>query len=221
MNLIQVQHYSATAAGAALLPLPILMFALSRWSGGLVATVGSRVPLTVGPIIAAVGLALYALPGIGGSYWTTFFPAAAVLGLGMAVVVAPLTTTVMTAVETEHAGVASGVNNAVARVAALLAIAVFGMLLVRAFDGRIRPALDRVALSARERAAVDRELPKLAGADPGATLGSARGATVRRAIDESFVSAFRLVMIGSAALTLTAAIGGALIREPKKRRATV
>src|SRR5207237_6014274 len=74
LNLIQVQHYTATAAGAALLPFPLIMFALSRWSGGLVGRVGSRLPLTVGPAVAAVGLALYARPGVGVSYWTTFFP---------------------------------------------------------------------------------------------------------------------------------------------------
>ena len=210
MNLIQVQHYTATTAGAALLPLPILMFVLSRWSGGLVATVGSRLPLTIGPLVAAAGLALYARPGIGGSYWTTFFPAAVVLGLGMAIVVAPLTTTVMTAVETEHAGVASGVNNAVARVAGLLAIAVFGIVLVRAFDGRVGPALDRLALSASARDTIDRELPKLAGAEVGAT-------TARRAVDESFVFAFRAVMIGAAALALASAAGGVFIRASKRR----
>jgi len=211
LNLIQVQHYTATAAGAAFLPLPILMFTLSRWSGGLVARVGSRIPLTIGPIVAAVGLALYARPSIGGSYWTTFFPAIAVLGFGMAIVVAPLTTTAMTAVETQHAGVASGVNNAVARVAGLIAIAVFGIALVRAFDARVNLALDHLRLPDAARAAINRELPKLAGADVSPPMSSAQRAGTRRAIDEAFVSAFRLVMIGAAALPLGAASAGAFI----------
>jgi EmrB/QacA subfamily drug resistance transporter len=212
LNLIQVQHYTATAAGAAFLPLPILMFALSRWSGGLVARIGSRPPLTIGPIVAAVGLALYARPGIGGSYWTTFFPAIAVLGLGMAIVVAPLTTTAMTAVETQHAGVASGVNNAVARVAGLIAIAVFGIALVRVFNARVNPALDQLQLPATARAAIDRELPKLAGATIDAPIEPTQRAETQRAIDEAFVSAFKLVMTGSSVLALAAALAGAFIR---------
>jgi EmrB/QacA subfamily drug resistance transporter len=213
LNLIQVQRYTATEAGAAFLPFPVLMFFLSRWSGGLVARVGSRLPLTVGPIVAAAGLALYARPGVDGPYWTTFFPAVAVLGLGMTIVVAPLTTTVMAAVETEHAGVASGVNNAVARVAGLMAIAVFGIMLVRTFDSRASAALDRIELPAAARDAVERELPKLAGAELSAPLDSAQQVAARRAIDESFVSAFRLVMIEAAAVALAAAVTGALIRE--------
>jgi hypothetical protein len=215
LNLIQVQHYGATAAGAALLPLPLIMFALSRWSGGLFAQVGSRLPLTVGPAVAALGLALYARPGVGGSYWTTFFPAVVVLGLGMAVTVAPLTTAVMSSVDPRHAGVASGVNNAVARVAGLLAIAVFSVVLARTFDARVRPRLDRLALSSPTRVAIDRELPKMAGADVAqvSSIPLPEQQAVRAIIDEGFVSAFRLVLIGAAGLALAAAGCGNAIRR--------
>ncbi|OLD15734.1 MAG: hypothetical protein AUJ01_11645 [Acidobacteria bacterium 13_1_40CM_3_65_5] len=214
MNLIQVQRYSATAAGAALLPFPVIMFVLSRWSGGLVARIGTRVPLTVGPAIAALGLALYARPGIGGSYWTTFFPAVVVLGFGMAITVAPLTTTVMGAVERGHAGVASGINNAVARVAGLVAIAVFGVVLVHTFDARVRSRLDRVALTPSARTAIERELPKMAGVDLSSlpSIEAAQREAVREAVDDAFLSAFRVVMLGAAALALAAAAVGSAIR---------
>ena len=217
LNLIQVQHYSATAAGAAFLPFPVILFVLSRWSGGLVAKIGSRIPLTVGPAVAAVGFALYARAGVGGPYWTSFFPAVIVLGLGMAVTVAPLTTTVMGAVDTTHAGVASGVNNAVARVAGLLAIAVFGVMLVKTFNAGVGPDLDRIALPAEARVAVANELPKMAGADLRAVGGitDAQRAQVRSAIDTEFVSAFRLVMLGTAVLALAAAGMGAAIRDQR------
>ena len=216
LNLIQVQHYTATEAGAAFLPFPVILFALSRWSGGLVAKIGSRIPLTVGPIVAAVGLALYARPGIGGSYWTTFFPAVVVLGLGMAIAVAPLTTTVMGAVETAHAGVASGINNAVARVAGLLAIAVFGVFLVKTFDARVGPAIDQLALSGPARAAIASELPKMAGAqfETVESITPQQQQAARAAVDTAFESAFRLVMISAALLALTSAAAGAAIRSP-------
>ena len=216
MNLIAVQHYSATEAGAALLPLPVIMFALSRWSGGLVARVGSRLPLTVGPIVASIGLVLYARLGIGGSYWTTFFPAVVVLAFGLVLTVAPLTTTVMGAVEAGHSGVASGVNNAVARVAGLLAIAIFGVVLSRTFDARVRPRLDDLALAPAAMAAIEQELPRFAGADLERVpaLDPSRRAAARKAIDESFVSAFRRVMICTAILALLAAAAGAMLRSP-------
>ena len=219
LNLIQVQRYTATAAGAALLPFPIIMFVLSRWSGALVARIGSRLPLTVGPAIAAVGLALYARPGIGGSYWTTFFPAVVVVALGMAATVAPLTTTAMGSVDPRHAGVASGVNNAVARIAGLLAIAVFGVVLARTFDARVRPRLDRAALSPSARAEIDRELPKMAGADlePMSSIPSQERRSVRAIIDEAFVFAFRLVMICAAALAGAAGASGNFIRPERAK----
>jgi EmrB/QacA subfamily drug resistance transporter len=214
LNLIQVQRYSATEAGAALLPFPVIMFAMSRWSGGLVARIGSRLPLTVGPTVAALGVALYARSGTGGVYWTTFFPAVVVLGFGMAITVAPLTTTVMGAADRHHAGVASGVNNAVARVAGLLAIAVFGVMLAHTFDAGAKVSLDGLGLTASTRAAIDRELTKMAGADVKAVspIDPTQRVAVRRVIDEAFVSSFRLAMLCAAALALAAGATGGAIR---------
>ena len=210
LDLIQIQHYPPTEAGAALLPFPLIMFALSRWSGGLVERVGSRWPLTAGPLLAACGFALFARPGIGGSYWKTFFPAIVMLGLGMAITVAPLTTTVMGAVEPEHAGAASGVNNAVSRIAGLLAIAALGVLFARTFETRVHSRLDPMGLPADAYQQLARELPKMGAIDVVQiqSLGPPARRIVRTIIDEAFVFAFRLVMAGAALLGLTAAAIG-------------
>ena len=130
--LINVHHYSPTAAGASLLPFVFSMVVLSRWSGGLVARIGPRTPLLLGAILAGLGFLAYALPGSDGSYWTTFFPAATILGLGGALFVAPLTTTVMDSVSVDHSGVASGMNNAIARTAGLIGIAALGIVVTSA-----------------------------------------------------------------------------------------
>ena len=105
-----VREYSPLAAGAALLPFVAIVFAGSRWSGGLVGRVGARLPLVAGALLAAAGLVAFGLSGGGGSYWLTFFPAAVVFGCGAALFVAPLTTTVMDALDTERSGIASGIN---------------------------------------------------------------------------------------------------------------
>src|SRR2546426_2206252 len=141
LNLIQVQHYSATAAGAAFLPFILIIFLLSRWAGGLVAKYGPKIPLVAGPLITALGFALFMLPGVGGSYWQKFFPAIVILGIGMAVSVAPLTTTVMNSVTQNRVGIASGVNNAVARGAGLLAIAVLGIMMLHVLNHALEQRL--------------------------------------------------------------------------------
>ena len=136
INLIQVQGFTATQAGAAMTPSVLLLFLLSRWAGGLADRVGAKPLLLAGPAIAAIGFALFILPGENASYWTGFLPGFVVLGFGMSLTVAPLTTTVMASVQREHSGVASGINNAVSETAGLLAIAAFGIPMAHAFhDG--------------------------------------------------------------------------------------
>jgi EmrB/QacA subfamily drug resistance transporter len=205
-NLLQLQRYSPTYAGLALLPLILIMFVLSRWAGGLVHRYGAKRPLIVGPAIAAIGFVLFALPGVGGSYWTTFFPAVVVLGLGLAVSVAPLTTTVMNSVGRTRAGVASGVNNAVARAAGLLAIALFGVVLTAVFNRTLDERLAATHLSGKARVVIDDQRAKMAGAEIPSWIGQKLVADVEQAIDSSFVAGFRAVMWTAAGLALLAAL---------------
>jgi MFS family permease len=205
-NLIQVQGYSATLAGAAFLPFTLIMGGMSRWSGGLVARYGARKPLTIGPIIAATGFALFAVPGRDASYWATFFPAMAVLGLGMAVSVAPLTTTVMGAVKEQHSGTASGINNAVARIAGMLAIALLGALATSVFRSALDTHVARLQVPAEIRVALDAEVPKLAEAKvPPQVVGEQRRA-LEDYLNEAFVRSFRIVMLVAAGFALTSAL---------------
>ncbi len=200
LNLIQVQGYSATATGAAVLPLILLMFVLSRWSGGLVARYGPRIPLVIGPLIAATGFALFSVPSAGASYWKSFFPAMMVLGFGMAITVAPLTTIVMSSVDEDHAGTASGINNAVARVAGVLAIAVFGIVMVSAFSFTLKHELVNLGLSSDVFHEMQSNVSKLAGLDPPSNLDATSSAAIRTAINRAFVFAFRLVMLACVGL---------------------
>ena len=214
LNLIQVQGYTATAAGAALLPFIALMFLLSRWAGGLVARVGARTMLIAGSLIAAAGFALFALPGVGGSYWTTFFPAVAVLGLGMAVSVAPLTTTVMGAVNVEHTGVASGINNAVSRAAGVLAVAALGLVLTGVFNPSLDRRLARSGVEPRVRnevVAQRRRLGAVRTSDPRA----------RDAVRQSFVDGFRVVAWIGGLLGVASAVSAGLLIERTAGRSPV
>jgi EmrB/QacA subfamily drug resistance transporter len=211
LNLIQVQHYSATAAGAALLPFILIMFLLSRWAGGLVESYGSKIPLVIGPLIAAVGFALFMLPGVNASYWQNFLPAVVVLGTGMAVSVAPLTTTVMNSVKQNRVGVASGVNNAVARGGGLLAIAVLGILMLHAFNHSMDRQMAGWNLPATASQSLEAQRSKLAAASIPEEVDQSTQQLIGHAIAESFVRAFRLIMAIGATLAVVSAIVGWLL----------
>lgn len=217
LNLIQIQGYSATAAGAALLPFIVIMFTLSRWSGGLVDRFGSRLPLTIGPIITAIGLALFAVPSVSGNYWTSFFPAVVVLGLGMAVSVAPLTTTVMSAVGEEQAGVASGINNAVSRTAGLLAIAVFGVMILHAFSAALASRMNEIPIDEQLKHSVYEQRVRLAGLELPADVDPAAREQLKGAVAASFVHGFRIITLTSVGLALASAASSWLLIRKSRR----
>ena len=215
LNLIQVQQYSPTAAGAAMLPFILIMFGLSRWSGGLVKRYGSRLPLTIGPIIAGLGFALFIRAGVGSNYWTTFFPATIVLGLGMAVSVAPLTTTVMNSVQEHRAGVASGINNAVSRTAGLLAIAVLGLIMFKTFDNCLDQRLNQLSLTPEVRQTLNSQRIRLAAIDIPTGLDQAKIFSIKQSINECFIEGFRRVSLVGAALAFLSSVAGWLLIRRK------
>jgi len=215
LNLIQVHEYSATAAGAAFLPFILIMFFLSRWSGGLVSRYGAKLPLVVGPIIAALGYALLIIPSTEGSYWTTFFPGVVVLGLGMATSVAPLTTAVMNSVAQRHAGVASGVNNAISRTAGLFGVAILGIVILHAYSGELDRRLEKLNLVPETRMLVDEQRVRLAGAELPPSVGDETRTKLKSAINDSFVSGFRVVMMTAVVLALASALSALVMIEGK------
>jgi EmrB/QacA subfamily drug resistance transporter len=218
LNLIQVQGYTATAAGAALLPFILIMFLLSRWSGGLVKRYGAKLPLVIGPVIAALGFALFIVPGTGeagSSYLTTFLPAVVVLGLGMAVSVAPLTTTVMSSVKSNRAGIASGINNAVSRIAGLLAVAVLGIVMLHTFNSELDRRLQTLPITPEVKRTIDEQRSKLAGAELPNVTDTALGQSLKQAVDVAFVSGYRRVMSVAIVLALLSALSAWLLIDGK------
>jgi EmrB/QacA subfamily drug resistance transporter len=214
LNLIQVQGYTATAAGAAALPLILLIFLLSRWSGGLVDRYGPRLPLIVGPIIVALGFTLFALTSVSTSYWRSFFGPYLVLGFGMSVSVAPLTTVVMNAVDRDHAGIASGINNAVSRIAGLLAIAVLGVLVVHSFGSHLDRELARLDLPQPLRSALNDQRISLAAITIPDEVDPRLVPEIKRSVANSFLHAFRQILFLCAALALLSAFQTVLWIRP-------
>jgi EmrB/QacA subfamily drug resistance transporter len=205
LNLIQIQKYSATATGAAALPMILLIFLLSRWSAGLITRYGARTPLIVGPLITAAGFFAFAVPDVQSDYWTAFFPAFDVLGLGMAISIAPLTTVVMNSVGPERAGIASGINNAVSRVAGVLAVAVLGIVMVAAFDHSLRDSLAGMKVNADIVHELESNVAKLGSLGPPLRADPQTAAAIRIAISQAFIFGFRLIMLLCSGLAIASA----------------
>jgi len=210
--MMQVHGYSAFVAGSVFLPFVAMALLIGRFSGRISARFGAKLPLIVASLALAAGLLLFALPGAeNGSYWISFFPAMVVQGFGMALAITPMTTAALGSVEGEHSGMASGVNNAVTRVAGLLAVAVLGAFIYGVFSTSLDARMEAMNMPGEIRIAMEAAKADLGAAEAPASVDSGMEAQIERAIDESFVAGFRAVMLVCAGLALASALIAALL----------
>jgi MFS family permease len=214
----EVSGYSPVQAGLALLPVTSLMIVLSRRFGALADRIGSRVLISLGALVAGCGLLLLVRVDRRADYVGELLPALLVFGLGLAMLVAPLTATVLGAVEEDHAGVAAAVNTTLSRVAQLFAVAVLGAVVSVAFASRVDATLRRSALDPDGRAAVSRAKqqplgsPSLIGVPPGERV------VLRATFEDASVHAFRVADTIAAVLVASGGlIAFAGIRNPRRR----
>lgn len=216
-NLIQIQGYDIVMAGLGFLPFPLIVGALSGWAGGLVARYGSKLPLTIGPLVVAAGLVLFGQAGLGGSFWTTFFPAVIVLAFGMTLVIAPLTTTVMGAAPKRLSGTASGINTAVNSTANVLAVAILGVVALNVFISSVERRVDPAQFTPQALSEIRAETKNLANASAPANLPPAQRQEIDSVYDQAFVDAFQIVMYVCAGLVATASLVAQLFVDGKPK----
>jgi EmrB/QacA subfamily drug resistance transporter len=222
LYLQQVGGYSPLAAGFASVPVSLLMFFLSPRFGQFTAGVGPRLPMSVGPIVGGAGLLLLVRTGVHPNYWTEVLPALVLFGLGLSATVAPLTTTVLNAVDEHNAGIASGTNNAIARVAGLLAIAVMGAAVSSQFDSSVSDRVATANLSSQARHVISSAKSRpLAGGEEADKLSGSERATVGAAIEDSSRDAFHLAALLGACLMFAGGIISAIWIQNPRRRPTI
>ena len=214
----QVAGYSATEAGAAFLPLTVLMFTLSRRWGALADKYGPRWLMGIGPIIAGIGLLLLMRIDVKADYWTDLLPALVVFGLGLSMTVAPLTSTVLAAVDEKHSGVASGVNNAIARIAGLLAIAVLGAFVTTQFASVVDDRLGAAPLSSVAVAeAVTEAKARPLSTAPAQRVPPPERQVVKKALEDASASAFHLGLGIGAGLVIAGGVVSLVgIQNPRR-----
>jgi EmrB/QacA subfamily drug resistance transporter len=218
LNLQQVQGYSATLAGLSILPPTVIITFLAGPAGALADRIGPRRQMMFGPLAVAAGMIVLALGGPDAGYFRTFFPGLVLFGLGMAAVIAPLTKSAL-AVTPALSGTASGINNAVARVAAVIAVAVLGAVILAAFSARLDETIAASGLSAPQQAGITGQADKLGGITLPDTLDGAARQAARQVIDESFVHGYRWVMGVCAGLAVaSSAVAFFTIHRTPRRR---
>jgi MFS family permease len=214
LNMIQVQGYRESVAGLVMIPFVVLLAGMSRWTGRLVDRVGPKWLLTAGPLIVGVGFFLTSFAGLTGGprdYWGKFFPAIILFGVGMGLTVAPLTTTVMNALHTRLAGTASGVNNAVARIAGVLAIAVMGTVALTVFEGAVADDTARLSLPPAAREEVMVQALRFGDASVPGSVPKELAGEVERSLKMAFVDSFRVLMYLCAGLAWLSALAAAVL----------
>ena len=219
LNLVQAQGYSQLDSGLTFLPLTILMIAIARFAGALADKYGPRPFLVFGPAVSGLGMLLLSFVGETHGprdYWTSFLPGVLVLGLGLSFTVAPLTTTVMSAVGDQYSGVASGINNALSRVASVFANAIFGALAVLLFAGMLGQRLNGLGLPADAKHAVIAQAADLGNAKPPPALAPGQKVAVAAIYRAGFIQSYQRIMQCAAVLAFTGSLMGTIF--VKKRR---
>ncbi|MEQ8675154.1 MAG: MFS transporter [Aggregatilineales bacterium] len=226
LNLVQVQGYPQEIAGFTFLPFGIMLTLMGRWAGGLVDRIGSRIPLIIGPLITGAGFFLMSVPGLTNGvsdYWTTYFPGIMLTSIGMGILVAPLTTTVMSAAPSHSSGTASGINNAVSRTAGVLSIAIMGAVAILVFSNFLTARADDLRLSPDARAGLAREANNLGDAQTPLALvrdvldgrtNPMQMILVQYQLQSSYIQTFRLVAIIGAVMAWVSALMAALLIKP-------
>ena len=216
LNLIQVQGYAAAVAGAAQLPVMVLVILLSPIAGSLVDRYGPRLPLMVGGILGGLGFLMLARPSVtSGStyYWTSFFPPLLLLGAAMGMSAAPLSTTIMNSVPATHSGVASGINSMLSRLSSVLGIAILGPIAIITFGHALMQQSQSLSLDDRWSSALQRESWRLADAVPPPGMSPEMTNAVQNGIRLAYVDAFRVVSCISAALVVLSTLLAAMMLQ--------
>jgi EmrB/QacA subfamily drug resistance transporter len=220
LNLIQVQGYSATMAGLTQVPLMVLLVILSAWAGRLVDRRGPRLPLTLGPVLAGAGFLLLAYPGVTvgpPAFWSSFLPGILLIGVGLGLTAAPLSTTIMLSVDAHRLGLASGINSSVTRLAGVFAIAILGPVMLAWFSHSVQVNAIQLELPAAAVEQLKLESAKLAAAEIPTGLSAEMTTRVGQLIKESFVDAFRWIVGIAAGLSWLGAMLAAWLLPSRAR----